>query len=127
MQLVDLPNNESRPAAKIAAETFLTRLNTELSNRARFHIASFKEFWDNSLATPDEILEAMGSRAALWLACAAESVDHINRLAALVGKNVADFIPAEQFTPRRAFVPSDGGKVTLAPPAEGFDAHGLPI
>jgi len=53
--------------------------------------------------------------------------DHINRLASLVGRSVADFIPAEQFTPRRAFVLGDGGKVTLAAPAEGFEAHGLPV
>ena len=55
----------------------------------------------------------MGGRAALWLACAAESVAHINRLATLVGKSVADFIPPEQFTPRRAFVVGTGGRVTL--------------
>ncbi len=127
MNLLDIQTETSKPLPQVLAETLLLRLNTELAARARAHTQSYADFWDNALVTPDQILEAMGSRAALWLACAGESVDHIGRLASLVGKSVADFIPQENFAPRRAFVMGDGGRVTLEPPVDGMDLHGRPL
>ena len=127
MNLLDIQTETPKPLAQVLAETLLSRLNTELAARARAHTQSYADFWDHPSATPDDILASMGSRAALWLACAAESVGHIDRLASLVGKSVTDFIPQENFAPRRAFVMGDGGRVTLEPPAEGMDLHGRPL
>lgn len=115
MNLIDLPAEAPKPYSQVVAETLLQRLNTELEARARAHKQAYSEFWDSPEATPDAILEAMGNRAALWLACAVESVSHIGRLATLVGKSVTDFIPPEQFMPRSAFVLGVGGNVTLEP------------
>jgi hypothetical protein len=58
------------------------------------------------------------------LGSASESVEHIARLAAMVKKQLTDFLPADQWMPRREFVPASDGTVTLAPPAAGFDAWG---
>ena len=115
MNLIEIPSKTPKPYSQLVAETLMQRLNNELASRARAHVQAYSEFWDSPDATPDAILEAMGNRAALWLACAVESVSHIGRLATLVGKSVTDFIPAEQFTPRRAFVVGTGGRVTLEP------------
>jgi hypothetical protein len=67
---------------------------------------------------------SMGSNAALTLAAAGENVEHIGRLAAIIGKEVTDFLPAEYWQARRSFQPQQDGTVTLAAPADGFDAWG---
>lgn len=114
------------PAATRIARSELAHLNSSLARRVENHIERFRAFWDNPECTPDEILEAMGESALTWLACASESVAHIGRLAALSGKTLGDFLPPEQWMPRREFVVEDG-VVTLAPPAAGYDAHGVLI
>jgi hypothetical protein len=116
MQLVTVTTTQPT-AAEVIANCLIERLNYELVSRARAHVQSYDEFWSHPSATPDEILAAVGSNAATWLACASESVEHIGRLAAIVGKSVTDFIPADKFMPKRAFVIGEGGTVTLAPEA----------
>lgn len=114
------------PAAIRLAESELAHINASLARRVEEHKARFAAFWDAE-ATPDELLEAMGSRASLYLAAAGESVEHIGRLAAIAGKSTSDYMPAEDCVPRRAFVLHEDGTVTLEPPADGHDAHGRPL
>ena len=89
----------------------------------------FSAFWDSS-DTPDDILAELNSLggAGLLLASASENIEHIARLAGIVGKQITDFLPEDQWVPRRAFIPTESG-VTLAPPADGYDAWGklIPI
>jgi hypothetical protein len=53
-------------------------------------------------------------------------VDHIARLAALVGKSVTEFLGEEDWKPRREFIPTKEG-IILGPPSEGFDLWGVEI
>ena len=113
------------PADLVAARNQLAHLNSALERRIEEHHARYAEFWGDPLATPDAILAAMGERALIWLQCAGESIDHIKRLAAIVGRPLEDFMPDSSWQPRRGFVVS-GGILTLEPPSVGHDAWGNP-
>lgn len=119
--LIDLPIAPVKPAPQLIAESMLHKLNATLAQRIHDHRAFYRSFWD-SPEIPDDILLAMGAYAPVLLAAASENLEHITRLAALVGKTLHDFIAPEDYAPRRAFV--IGQSITLAPPAEGYDAWG---
>ena len=116
----------TRTPAQTIAEAMIDIFNAELTRRIETHSRKYLAFWE-SAATPDDILAAMGPAAGIVLAAASENVDHIGRLAAIVGKTVDDFLSPEFWVPRRAFIEHEDGTVTLEPPAEGFDAWGKPI
>jgi hypothetical protein len=62
------------------------------------------------------------------LATASENLTGFARLATLAGKTLNDVIAPTDYMPRRQFlVDAETGAVTLAPPADGFDAWGRPI
>lgn len=126
MNLFEIPIPPAPSVAENTAANLLLGLNQNLAERILQHRNMFSAFWCNPEATPDDILAALVARgsAGILLASASENIDHIGRLAALVGKKVTDFIPEDQWLPRRAFLPGPGGGFTLAPPAEGFDAWG---
>ena len=126
MNLISLPTPEPKPAAQIVAEEMLFKLNEQLAERVHAHRVGYAKFWD-SPATPDDIIAAMGPYAGILLAAAAENIEHIGRLAAIVGKTVLDFLPAENWVPRREIIIAADGTGSLAPPAEGFDAWGRAI
>jgi hypothetical protein len=122
MKLIDLEQT-TKTHAEIIAENILIGLNEELQKRIATHRRNFLSFWA-SAATPDDILLAMEMNAVIFLQAASENVQHIGRLAAIVGKEITDFLPIEYWQPKRAFVVSELGVVTLEAPAEGFDAWG---
>lgn len=126
MNLIDLPTAPAKPAAELIAEHMLARLNATLAERVHDHRVGYAAFWDSS-ETPDAIIAAMGTNAGVLLAAAGENVDHIGTLAALAGKTVVDFLPLENWVPRRAIIIAEDGTGTLAAPAEGFDAWGRAI
>jgi hypothetical protein len=115
------------PLATQVAEGMIHDFNADLAERIHRHRAGFSKFWDNPLVTPDEILVGWGPRAVYMLMAASESLQHIGRLAGIIGKTLDDFIAMEHYEPRRQFIPAQDGTVTLAPPADGFDAWGNPI
>ena len=121
MNLIQLTKPEPEPQAKRIANELLEGVNTEMQRRVATHRVSFGAFW-NSPVPPDDILSAMGQNAILFLAAAGENVDHIQRIASVIGKTVLDFLPACWWQPRRAFQPQADGTVTLAPPPFGHDA-----
>lgn len=126
MNLIPITEPPQTPAAQAAATSLLAHVNAELARRVEYHAERYADFWESHIK-PDDILAAMGKQAVTMLAAAAENVEHIGRLAAIVGKQVTDFLPAEQWQPRRAFQPNPDGTVTLALPADGFDDWGHPI
>lgn len=123
MELITLPSPEPKSNATMLAEEMLCRLNGSLAERVHDHRVGFAKFWD-SPETPDDIIAAMESNAGVLLAAAGENVEHIGRLAAIVGKTVLDFLPADHWTPRREIIIAEDGTGTIAPPAEGYDAWG---
>lgn len=125
MNLIQTTSIERNPSAVIA-EQILSSVNAQIAERVVYHKKQFRRFWD-SPQTPDSILAAMGTNAALMLAAANENLEHIGRLAALIGCSLDDFIAPGDYQPRRGFVISQDGTATLTPPAEGFDEWGFPI
>jgi hypothetical protein len=121
-QLIILPTPEARPQADIEAGLMLHTLNATLAQRVHDHKDFYRKFW-YSTVSPDDLLVAMGEYALVLLGAAQENLEHISRLAGIVGKTLHDFILPEDYEPKRAFVVTDG-VVTLAPPAEGYDVWG---
>jgi hypothetical protein len=127
-ELIPIPVPPQPPALEVFATNELGQVNASLARRVEEHRDRFRAFWRTYQFTPDEILVQFGTpNAVIWLQAAGESMNHINRLAQTVGKTIADFLDPSDFVPPRAFVVSDQGVVTLAPPAEGFDAWGRPL
>ena len=123
MNLIPCEPAAPPPVADQVAEVMLRNVNEELPRRIAVHREGYRLFWD-SPCTPDAVLASLGSNAQVVLACAGENVDHIGRLAAIVGKPLNDFLPAEFWQPKRAFVAGPDGTMTLADPADGCDAWG---
>tara|TARA_R110000868_G_scaffold27599_1_gene104474 strand:+ start:159 stop:506 length:348 start_codon:yes stop_codon:yes gene_type:complete len=115
MSFIDLPDT-TPPASQLVAQNLLRQINEQLESRVNIHKGAWFDFWQNSTATPDDILENMGTSAALWLNAARENVTHLHRLALLVGKTVADYLPTEMLNPPREFVTHQDSTVTLTPP-----------
>lgn len=124
-QLIKLPQNEQKPVVEKLAEHMLHTLNATLAERVHDHKKFYAKFWRAS-ETPDALLVATGANAGILLAAAQENLEHISRLAAIVGHTLHDYILAEEYEPKRAFIVTNG-VVTLAEPAEGFDAWGNAI
>lgn len=120
---IEPPARQSIPAAQRHADRMTVSFKADLDHRVDTHIKGFKAFWDSSIS-PDDILAAWGTNATSMLAAASESLQHIGRLAAIVGKSVDDFIPAKFYEPRRQFIPAMDGTATLAPSSFGHDAWG---
>ena len=112
MSFIDIPDTPT-PASQVVAKRLLQQLNEQLESRVNMHKGAWFDFWQNNEATPDDILENMGTSAALWLNAARENVTHLHRLALLVGKTVADYLPPEMLNPTRTFVEHPNGAVTL--------------
>lgn len=126
--LIPIPQITPARAARLAMSE---KANAAKLARIQTQRESFDIFW-NSEATPDEILEDFGTDALRMLVSAQESVRHIATIAGLSGDELADVLPDECHVPRREFVVEiiDGsptGRVTLAPPADGYDAWGRQI
>lgn len=127
MNIIPIPPPIAIPEVRQIAINEMSFVNASLARRIEEHKARFNAFWRNYNHTPDSILAEMGSSAIIWLAVAGESIEHIARLAAIVGKDVYDFIPLDMFIPPRAFVVHPDMSVTIEDPAPGFDAWGREI
>lgn len=119
-----IPKSTTPPTlAEGIVDKMIDDMNDELTRRVQVHKRNFTSFWDESV-TPDELLVTMGNRAQLILASAGENIDHIGRLAAIAGVELDELLPPSMWQPRRAFIPGPNGTMTLAPPADGYDAWG---
>ena len=130
MQLVNIPSSPTKPQSQLIAEKMLFNLNASLAERIHDHKVNYNLFW-NSSETPDKILEELnalknerGNGAQIMLASASENLEHIGKLAALIGKTLTDALDDNYWKPRREFIINANGTITLAKPAEGYDAWG---
>ena len=126
VQFIPVPPQEPTPIEEQIAHVMVSQMNDELNHRMVVHCEGYRIFW-KSPCTPDSILASLGSSAQMVIASAGENVDHIKRLAAIVGKKLSDFLPDEYWVPKRAFIPGPNGTMTLAAPADGHDAWGNPV
>lgn len=119
-----IPNIKPPPTpAEVIADAMIQAFNAQIDSRLNVQRQQYRAFWDSPIP-PDDILVEWGSRAQMMLAAASENVEHLTKLCAFLGKQLSDEIPDELIIPRREFIPGPDGTVTLAPPAEGFDAWG---
>ena len=98
-----------------AAKIITDEMNQEFKRRIFQHRNLFALFWRNPDATPDQIAAAFGNQAVRLFQLSQENVEHIDRLATLLGKDVADYIPVEDRVPPRTVTPNRDGTVTIAP------------
>lgn len=113
-QLIDTAKPE-QTSAELAAQSVVDAVNAEILHRMKVHETCWQTIWANQRdgATPAAVLAALGTRAALIFAFASENIDHIGRIAQLVGKTRADFIKDEDCVPPAAFTVHADGRVTL--------------
>jgi len=114
MSLIPITTTPPQPEAQRIADLLLHKVNASLAERVHEHCTNYATFWDSG-ESPDAIIEAMDGNAALFLMSAKENIEHIGRLAALVGKQVTDFIAPEMFIPRREFIIAQDGTASIAP------------
>lgn len=135
MQFPTITPPTPAPLIEQIAENLFAHLSPEVERRKAIHRPLYQGFW-NSPETPDSILAEMSShvvtlhdgttttRAKLMLQMAGENVESMGRIAAFIGCELSDLLPDAEWMPRRAFVVHEDCTVTLAAPAEGFDAWG---
>ncbi len=113
-QLIETAKPEPT-AAELAAQSVVDAVNAEIVHRVKVHETCWQTIWENQRegATPAAVLAALGTRAALIFAFASENIDHIDRIAKLVGKTRADFIGDADCIPPLAFTVHQDGRVTL--------------
>ena len=122
-----IPNIKPPPTpAEAIADAIIDAVNAEVARRFAIQMTQYRALFDSPIP-PDEIVEAMGSRAQQLFADWKENIEHLTTLAAIEGKTLDQLISLEFILPRRAFIPGDDGTVTLAPPAPGHDAWGRPV
>lgn len=122
MNIINITPPPTRPAAELIAEELLAGMNAEMARRVENHAAGFHRFWD-SPETPDTIADALGDYGKLFLDSSRENLRNIGTIAAQVGKTLNDAIAPEHYNPRREII-LVGNRITLAPPADGYDAWG---
>lgn len=112
MSLITIPTSEP-PASQRAALDLLRQLNAQLDARVQAHKGMFSDFWHNNTASPADILAAMGANAHLLLSSAEENIRHIDAVARLAGKTVADFLEPEEIAGLHPMIANADGTVTL--------------
>jgi hypothetical protein len=116
-QLIDTPATTPAPASQLAADSIVEAINNEIKHRVAVHKTAWETLWENTRegATPEAILEHMGTKASLVFAFSKANLEHIAACAALVGKQASDFIERKYLTSPRELVHHTDGRVTLAP------------
>ncbi len=104
-------------ADKLAADSIVDTINSEIKHRVAVHTICFNTLWRNTRpgATPAAILAQLGTHAKLVFQFANENLTHIGNCAAMVGKTRADFIPDADCIPPLAFTIHEDGTATLNP------------
>lgn len=114
----------SIPAAQAIAADILASSNEEMQHRISNHRLGFDKFWKSQPVTPDDILAALSYEDALKMLQASRlNLENLAALASLNGLTLIEVFPPEGWNPPREFVVTDT-RITLGPPAEGFDAWG---
>ena len=102
-------------AAEMAANSILEVIDNELAHRAAVHRVCFETLWKNQRegATPEAILEKLGTNAALVFQFSALNVDHLGDAAQIFGKVRTDLLKDEDCIPPKEFTVHEDGTVTI--------------
>ncbi len=111
--LIDVVKPE-RTAAQDIFDSLADQINGEIQRRIDLHKQMFQSFWKNPDATPEQLAEAAGTRAAKFFMIAAENVKHIENLAKLIGKNLEDVFPAEYWSRPKNIAFNQDGSVQIS-------------
>ena len=95
------------------AVNLLRDINSEAVRRAGLHRDSFNAFWHSSEATPQQICQQMGPKAALFFAIASANVQHIAAVAQIAGKTLGDFLKPEEYVPPQTVTINEDGTATI--------------
>ena len=88
------PRPAATPAQQAAAELLAT-VDSELSRRASEHEDGWRAFWEPTGGiTTQQIADAMGTDGGLWLQLSRANLEHIATYAAMVGRTLDDYVPA---------------------------------
>jgi hypothetical protein len=112
MALLEIQPPQRDIPQEIAA-TLLQAMNAEAERRAGIQRDSYNAFWHSPEATPQQIADSMGPSAGLFFALASENVTHIARSAAIVGKELGDFLQPSEYAPPVAIEYHENGTVTI--------------
>jgi hypothetical protein len=112
MSLLEIDQPQRNIPQEIAT-TLIQAMNAEADRRAGIQRDSYNAFWHSTEATPQQIADAMGIKAGLFFALASENVTHIARSAALVGKELGDFLQPSEYAPPVAIEYHQDGTVTI--------------
>lgn len=102
-----------RNVANEIAINLLQDINNEATRRAGLHRDSFNAFWHSTEATPQQICQQMGPKAALFFAIASANVQHIAAVAQIAGKNLGDFLKPEEYVPPQTVTINQDGTAMI--------------
>ena len=102
-----------RNVANEIALGLLQDINNEAIRRAGLHRDSFNAFWHSTEATPQQICQQMGPKAALFFAIASANVQHIAAVAQIAGKTLGDFLRPEEYVPPQTVTINEDGTATI--------------
>lgn len=103
---------EKNVANEIAIN-LLRDINNEAVRRAGLHRDSFNVFWHSAEATPQQICQQMGPKAAMFFAIASANVRHIAAVAQIAGKTLGDFLKPEEYVPPQTVTINQDGTATI--------------
>jgi len=109
------PEPQPIPQEVQVANGLLAGMNQELQRRVEIHARNFHYLWNRGPGqpTPDQIVSAMGTNAALFFALASMSAQQIEDAATLVGKTLDDFMPESDYKPPATVIINQDGTATL--------------
>lgn len=112
------PSPES--AASQIARGLTATMSAEIERRIAVREQSWSAFWENSQATPQEILSALGNQAATALTASSVDAGWFVSLAAATGKDVSEFIDPKFLELKDGWqvTMDEDGTATATPPAE---------
>lgn len=108
-----IPETQPPVAERIAAD-MLRSVEAECVRRVGQHVDWWKAVWESSEATPEEIIAAMGSSAALFFTIASVNKHQIATVAKVLGKSTAELgVPDKCMTTPQTVTLNPDGTATI--------------
>lgn len=116
MSLIPDYQTTTIPPAKEFADSIIDDFDRELQRRIFMHKAMFRKFWQTPGLLPQDIFDAMGIHAALFLQLGSKDLADIASSLALSGQSLDDYIKQAEYTPPFKIIINNDGTVTIGKP-----------